>query len=180
MSASNCVLDSIYPAMEPVPSEYSNNIFGRRFGVLIFDKETSMSARYLTNTELLLCYSIPHNCTQSCVDIPVYTSKLDYLLPFCIPVNLRASVTSQLIDLTGFADDIHYSTSESAESYQCYQMSASPTSMDWTSAYNKDSNKKVIYTQTSITAKPIWSQELFKQIQEIEFHQHLKTDCIRM
>ena len=104
---------------------------------------------------------------------------LDNLLPFSNPSNLRMSITSQLVDIVGFPDDILYSASESVDSYQCYQLTASPTSMDWTSAYNKDNDTRIIHSQLSITSKPIWSQSLLKEIQP-EFHQHLKGDCIRM
>ena len=180
MSASNCVLDPMYPAMEPVPLEYSNSIFGRRFGVLMFDSETSMSARCLANSELLLCYSVPYNCTPSFIDNPVYTTMLDTLVPFCIPINLRTSITSQLVDITGFADDQRYSASESVDSYQCYQLTAAPTSLDWTSAYHKDSNTSVIYSQLSATSKPVWSNALLNQVKDQEYHTHLKTDSIRM
>ena len=119
MSLSNCVLDPMYPAMELVPIEYNNNIFGRRFGVLLFDVNSSVSARCLANTKLVRCYSVPDTSTYSFLDNPVYISQLDDLLPFCTPVNPRASVTSQSVTATDFADDTLYSVSESVDSYQC-------------------------------------------------------------
>ena len=144
MSASNCVLDLMYPAMESVPIEYKNSIFGRRFGVLLFDVNSSLSARYLSNTELLRCYSVSDTSTYSFLDIPTYISQLDDLLPFCTSVNLRAYITSQLVTAAGFADNKLYSASESVDAYQCYQLTSSPSSMDWTSAYNKDASTEVI------------------------------------
>ena len=53
-STSNLVLDTELPAMEPALQEYNNVIFGRRFGVLIPNEQTSC-ARKLSNIELFWC-----------------------------------------------------------------------------------------------------------------------------
>ena len=54
---------------------------------------------------------------------------MDGLLPSCIPVNLRASITLQLLNVTGLGDGILFDASDSVESYQCYQITASPTNL---------------------------------------------------
>ena len=100
---------------------------------------------------------------------------MDDLLSLCTPVNLRASIISQLVTAAGFANDTLYSTSKSVDSYQCYQLTLSPSNIDWINAYNKDASNKVIFPHLSVTSKPSWSPDLLKQIQP-EFHQRLKTD----
>ena len=179
MSACNCILNPMHPAMEPVPLEYKNGIFGRRFGVLILESEEPVSARCLTNSELLACYSLPLHSVESFLDNSEYTNTLDNLLPCSIPIKLRASITSQLINLAGFTEDITYGASEVADSFQCYQMSASPTTVDWTNAYIQDNSTRMIYEQLTVTSKPIWTPDILK-LTQTEFHQHLKSDCIRM
>ena len=49
---SNIILDPYYPAIEPPPIEYQNNLFGRRFGVLV-TYDNSYGTRCISNTELL-------------------------------------------------------------------------------------------------------------------------------
>ena len=74
-----------------------------------------------------------------------HTLLLDDLLPSCTAVDLRASISSQLVAMVGFHEDTIYGASESADSYQCYQVTASPSNMDWVEAYKKDTNTKVIF-----------------------------------
>ena len=74
---------------------------------LLFDNEKSTwSARCLSNIEILRCYSVSNISTHLFLNNSVYTSQLDDLLPSCTPINLRASITSQLIDIIGCTDDI--------------------------------------------------------------------------
>ena len=138
-----------------------------------------MSARCLANSELLTCYSVPSSCIEPFLDNTEYTTNSNNMLPSCISVNLKSSTISQLINHSGFTDDRLYSASEAADLFQGYQMTASSTTIDWTSAYKKDKNTRIIYNQLTITSKPVWSSELLKDIQP-EFHEHIKSDCIWM
>ena len=105
VASSNCILDPQYPALEPSPREYDNTVLGRRFGVLVDDSNTA-SARRLSNRELLRCYSIPDNLLTTICEIPSHTYWLDDIMQSCIPVNIRSSITEQLVEHAGFADDM--------------------------------------------------------------------------
>ena len=59
----------------------------------------------------------------------VYTDWLDDNLLSSAPINLKAHVTTHLIDKAGFVDEIIFNDSEAADTYQCYQISASPTTI---------------------------------------------------
>ena len=142
-AASNFVLDPLFPAMEPAPIEYTNELFGRRFGVL-HHNETTFSASRLSDFDLLNFYSVPIDISKN--DTATHSSSrlLDDNLCYCIPFKFRAVITNQLIDHVGMSDDITYGNSEAVDNFQCYMTSASPTALDWTGAYNADSSTAAI------------------------------------
>ena len=76
MSSCNYVLDPGYPALEPSPREYCDNLFGWLFGVPCQDSQ-SFAARRLSNIELLPCYSIPQDMPYSLLDGVSYETWLD-------------------------------------------------------------------------------------------------------
>ena len=176
-SASNYILDPGYPGLEPAPAAYSNNIFGRRFGVPV-DNVDGFTTRHLENTELLHCYSIPtHQFHNSSLDNECYTEWLDDVIHYCIPIELFASVTSNLITIAGFEDDLVYGKSEHSDTHQCYQITASPTTIDWTDAYSADSSTAIMLEQFNRDKKPTWTDELLQKVKK-EYHTFLKQNLI--
>ena len=96
----------------------------------------------------------------------------------CIPVNLHSSITEQLVGHAGFAEDMLYNESETSDIYQCYQMSAAPTAMNWIDTYNKDPSKKNIMMSTlSCDAKPIWAKDQLDSV-KLEYRSNLRTHFI--
>ena len=110
-STSNLILDTEFPAMEPPLQKYNNVVFGRRFSVLI-SKEHTSCVRQLSNAELLSCYSIQSTQMDDFFNKNKYTRLFDNNMHFCIPINMRASVTNSLIDHVGFTDNTTFSDSD--------------------------------------------------------------------
>ena len=129
MHSPNVILDPLYPAMEPSPLDHHNTLFGRRFGVLV-TTYNSYDARYISNFEQLRCYSIPKDCIMDNIDTVCYATWLDDNLPFSIPVQMKHSITSNLILRANFAYDDIYNDSETADNFQCYHTTASPANTD--------------------------------------------------
>ena len=85
-----------------------------------------ISARCLSNTELLRCYLVPDNLIPENIASTHYTNWLDGTMQFGLQCHLRSTVLSQLVELAGFADEMLYDESESSDTYQYYAMTASP------------------------------------------------------
>ena len=64
LSVCNYVLDPGFPALDPSPVKYGNDLFGSRFGVPCDDRD-SFTAKLLSNAELIQCYYIPHDIMNS-------------------------------------------------------------------------------------------------------------------
>ena len=79
---------------------------------------------------------------------------MDNNLPFSIPVKQRTKVILNLLDYVDFLDDFVYAESETVDNCQCYHMTASPTTMDWTEAYSKNKSAQIIMPMFDTIAKP--------------------------
>ena len=95
----------------------------------------------------------------------------------CIPTNLRASITEKIVEHAGFADDMLYDESETLDMYQCYQMLAEPTDMNWIDAYNQDPSKRIMMSTLSCDTKTIWTKDQLDSI-ELEYRLNLRTHFI--
>ena len=82
-------------------------------------------------------------------------------------------ITTTLTDHVGFSDDIAYSNSETADNFQCYLTTRSPTTLDWTAAYHKDSNTRLILAELQLQKIPAWSDDTLNQLTP-EYCLHLK------
>ena len=69
--------------------------------------------------------------------------------------------------------------SESTDTYQCYQLTASPSVIDWTATCKKDCSTNTMLFTLSTTAKPEWSTDFLNTIKS-EYQSHLKNDFVRM
>ena len=108
-----------------------------------------------------------------------YTRLFDNNMHFCIPINMRASVTDSLIDHVEFTDDITFSGSESVDSFQYYHMTKPPTALDWTAVYRKDSDTNRILNKLLAETKPVWSEACISK-DDVEYCSHLKCNRIHV
>ena len=138
-SLSYNVLDKLHLAMEPSDSEYNNCVFGRYFGIHI-THSSSIGNRRATNQELLRCYSVPSLVIPTSIDMHDFALNLDNNLQYCVPFSLHSCVTNSLLSHVNVSTDIPFNVSEVSDNQQCYQMSRTPTTLDWVSAYNLDSS----------------------------------------
>ena len=115
--------------MELASQEYDNNIFGRRFGVLV-DKEIKPCARHPSNMELLQYYSIPATHIDECLNNSTYPKLIDDNIQYCVSIKMRASITENLLEHVEFVDGIAFNSSESSNNFQCSHMTKSPTTLD--------------------------------------------------
>ena len=115
-SSSQYVIDLQYAAMDPSPLECDISLFGRWFGVLV-EHYSKFAARKLSYSELLRYYSIPEDAIRPQLNEEQYTTHLDDTLRYCIPYNMRMSVTNAIVDFAGFTDNIIFSASESLDMY---------------------------------------------------------------
>lgn len=153
-AAYNLILDPQFLAMEPSPRENSNRIFNRRFGVLL-SKNNITCARKLSNLELLKCYSIPDYILSKRYNDDTYTPLFDDNIHYCTPFQFRSSITDQLLDHVRFSDDIMFGSSVTVDKFQCYITTLSPTTSDWTTAYNKDNDTKLIISTLLASKEPV-------------------------
>ena len=165
-SASNLILGPNYPALEPAPAEYANNIFGCRFGVLLENTSTSTCARRLSNIELLRCYSIIAPRLPTSFMDNTYTSMLDSNIHYCVPARMKSKILSTLIDHVRFTDDITFGASETSDNLQCYHLAKSPTATDWTEAYSKDKDTATILHHLISDAKAPWSVSALSNVHQ--------------
>ena len=163
-STSNSALDPGFPAMEPAPAEYNNDLFGRRFGVSVHTNKV-FTAWQLSNIELLRCYSIPAVFFVLPFNFICMTDWLDDMLPFSVPFGLYSTILSQLPEAAGFVDDVVYGNSEHTNTCQCYHVSASPTSLDWTHAYKEDPSTVVMLRAFTKTENPVWSVDTLNTVE---------------
>ena len=172
MASPNYVLDPGYPALEPAPKEYANNLFGRRFGVPCDDTNT-FCARALNNVELLLCYSVPLLSINTYIQETEYlTTWLDDYMRYAIPIKSFALVLSYLVEATGFLETLVYG-SDHADAHQFYKISASPTSIDWKAAYMEDISTKIMLPMLQRNENPTWSEDELASL-EVEYRAFLK------
>ena len=94
--------------------------------------------------ELLRCYSIPDNNIHLHLDEERYNPWFDNTLQYCIPYNMRISITNTVLDVVGFTDDITFSASESSDNFKCYHSTKSPTTVGWTESYALDKSTQII------------------------------------
>ena len=175
-AAPNYVLDPSYPAMEPSSSEYSNALFGRRFGVPC-NTTAVFTARRLSDSELLRCYSIPMLSDNTVFDSnSSLGSCLDDNLRYVAPISSASILISYLIDAVGFTTDIVYG-GDNADAHQFYTISASPTAMDWKSAYMNDASTRIMLPMLQQTDKPNWSAEQLNGV-EVEYRSFLQDKFI--
>ena len=99
---------------------------------LVFSGRQQECARHLSKTELLQCYSIVTPNLPVYFDNSQYTAVCDDNVNFFVQANIKSNVISSLLHHVGFTNDITFGTSETVDNLQCYHISKSLTTMDWT------------------------------------------------
>ena len=89
-----------------------------------------------------------------------------------------SSLTTTLTEPVVFSDDIEYSNIETADNFQYYLTTYSPTTSDWTATYHKDSNPRIILAEFQLKKVPSWSDDTLNQLTP-EYCLHLKRTQIK-
>ena len=72
-----------------------------------------------------------------------------------------------------------YDKSEIVDNQQCYQITASPTTTDWTAAYSQDVSTNIMLNMFKNAHKPLWSNDMLQKVL-VEYRSHLKEHLISM
>ena len=87
---------------------------------------------------------------------------------------MRDSITDSILEHFRFADDIELSSSDSSDNFQCYHMTKSPTTLDYTAAYRKDTSTNIILSKLLDEKVSSWSADTLSKI-DPEYYLHLKN-----
>ena len=124
------------------------------------------------------CYSIPKYILHQRYNDENCTPFFDDYIHYCNPTHFQSSITTALIKHVGFSDDITFSNSKTAEHFQYYLTTRSPTTSDSTVAYHKDSDTRQTLAQLQLQKVPSWSDDILNQITP-EYHLYLKRTQIK-
>ena len=105
------------------------------------------------------------------------TAWLDDNLIFSVPRLLKSCVTTHILDKAGIEDELVYGDSETADTYQCYHMGASPTTTDWTKAYKDDNNTSIMLAVLTNDRKPLCTSAILDKV-DVDYCSNLKIHHI--
>lgn len=175
LSTAHMILDPLYPGREPAPYSNSNELLGRRFG-LLHEHDLKTFVLRVSDLMLLRLYTI-----TPFISVPFQApiDSLDDILRTSTPSQMKLAIAHTLIAGSNLTEDIYFGSEETAEATRCYFTQKLPEILDWSKAYSLDTTTATILAKLEKPGPHKWTKEMLKPI-DSKYHQPLSEDRIQV